>query len=145
MVVYDLVCERDHPFEGWFDSLQGFEAQQTKGLVACPLCSSVTIIRRPAAPRLNITKHSTVTTNPVAMTTNLSPDAMWRNVLNYIRNNTEDVGASFPEEARKIHYGETAARNIRGQASAHEVAALSDEGIDITPIPNLTPLPDKLQ
>jgi hypothetical protein len=145
MVVYDLVCERDHPFEGWFDSMKGFEDQQGRGLVACPLCNSTTIIRRPAAPRLNITKHSANTTTPVAMTPNLSPETLWRNVLAYIRKNTEDVGAAFPEEARKIYYGETDVRNIRGQASAQDVAALRDEGIDVTPIPNLPVLPDKLQ
>lgn len=145
MVVYDLICERDHPFEGWFASLEAFEAQQGKGLVSCPLCGSTAILRRPAAPRLNIARHSAGATTPVAMTPNLSPEALWRNVLAYIRKNTEDVGAAFPEEARKIHYGETAVRNIRGQASAQDVAALSDEGIDVMPIPNLPPLPDKLQ
>lgn len=79
------------------------------------------------------------------MTPNLSPEALWRNVLAYIRKNTEDVGAAFPEEARKIYYGETDVRNIRGQASAQDVAALRDEGIEVTPIPNLPVLPDKLQ
>lgn len=145
MVVYNLICERDHPFEGWFDSLQGFEAQQAKSQLACPMCNSTTIVRRPAAPRLNISKHSNGATTPVAMAANLSPQALWRNVMAYIRKNTEDVGASFPEEARKIHYGETALRNIRGQASAQEVASLSEEGIDVVPIPGLPPLPDKLQ
>ena len=145
MVVYDLICERDHPFEGWFASLKGFEDQQGKGLVSCPLCNSTVIARRPAAPRLNITKHSVGVTTPVAMTPNLSPEALWRNVLAYIRKNTEDVGAAFPEEARKIYYGETDVRNIRGQASAQDVAALRDEGIEVTPIPNLPVLPDKLQ
>ncbi len=145
MVVYDLICERDHPFEGWFASLKGFEDQQGKGLVSCPLCNSTVIVRRPAAPRLNITKHSAGVTTPVAMTPNLSPEALWRNVLAYIRKNTEDVGAAFPEEARKIYYGETDVRNIRGQASAQDVAALRDEGIEVTPIPSLPVLPDKLQ
>ncbi len=79
------------------------------------------------------------------MTPKLSPEAMWRKVFAYIRNNTEDVGAAFPEEARKIHYGETAVRNIRGQASAQDVAALNDEGIEVLPIPGLPLLPDKLQ
>jgi hypothetical protein len=145
MVVYDLVCEHEHPFEGWFDSLIGFEAQQRKGQVSCPACGSITIVRRPAAPRLNIAKHSASATKQVAMTPHLSPEAIWRNVLAYLRKNTEDVGAAFPEEARKIYYGETAARNIRGQATAQDVAALSDEGIDVMPIPNLPSLPDKLQ
>jgi hypothetical protein len=144
MVVYDLICDRAHPFEGWFASLETFEAQQGKGLVSCPMCGSTAILRRPAAPRLNISRHSGAPT-PVAMVPNLSPEAMWRKVLTYIRKNTEDVGTAFPEEARKIHYGETTVRNIRGQASVQDVADLSEEGIEVTPIPNMPPLPDKLQ
>ncbi len=145
MVVYDLICDCAHVFEGWFASLETFEVQQENGLVACPMCSSTAILRRPAAPRINVSKHSAGATRPVAMMPNLSPEALWRKALAYIRKNSEDVGAAFPEEARKIHYGETTVRNIRGQASAQDVAALSDEGIEVTPIPNLPPLPDKLQ
>ncbi|MDQ3261880.1 MAG: DUF1178 family protein [Pseudomonadota bacterium] len=145
MVVYDLICDCAHPFEGWFASLEVFEAQQVKGLVSCPTCSSTVILRRPAAPRLNLSRHSVGATRSVALMPDLSPQAMWRKVVAYIRKHSDDVGTAFPEEARKIHYGEAAVRNIRGQASAQDVAALSDEGIEVTPIPNLPPLPDKLQ
>ncbi len=145
MVVYDLKCENDHPFEGWFDSLEGFETQQAKGSVSCPLCASTTILRRPAVPRLNIAKHSTPARTSVAMSATLSPEAMWRKMMAYLRTHTEDVGAEFPEEARKMHYGESEARSIRGSASAQEVAELSDEGIDVLPLPQFPILPDKLQ
>ena len=145
MVVYDLMCEHDHSFEGWFDSFEGFEAQQAKGSVSCPLCASTTILRRPAAPRLNINKHSTPERSSVAMSPGMSPEAMWRKMMAYLRTHTEDVGTEFPEEARKIHYGESEARSIRGSASQQEVAELSDEGIDVLPLPHFPILPDKLQ
>lgn len=145
MVVYDLKCEQDHAFEGWFDSLEGFEAQQAKRRVECPLCASTSIIRRPAAPRLNVAKHSAPERRAVAMSHNMSPEVMWRKMITYLRTHTEDVGAAFPEEARKIHYGETEARSIRGNASRQDVAELSDEGIDVLPLPHFPVLPDKLQ
>ena len=145
MVVYDLTCEQDHAFEGWFDSLQGFEAQQVKGGVSCPLCASTTILRRPAAPRLNVAKHSAPARTSVAMSHNISTEAVWRKMMKYLRTHTEDVGSAFPEEARKIYYGEAKARSIRGSASQREVAELSDEGIDVLALPHFPLLPDKLQ
>ena len=145
MVVYDLTCEHDHAFEGWFDSLAGFEAQQSAGRVACPLCSSTTIVRRLAAPRLNIAKHSAPERSAVAMSPSMTPEAMWRKMMTYLRTHTEDVGAQFPEEARKIYYGEADPRSIRGSASQQEVAELNDEGIDVLPLPHFPILPDKLQ
>ena len=145
MVVYDLKCEHDHVFEGWFDSLQGFEAQQANGRVSCPMCASTTVLRRPAAPRLNVAKHSAPSRTAVAMSHNMSPEVMWRKMMAYLRDHTEDVGREFPEEARKIYYGESEARSIRGSASQQEVAELSDEGIDVLPLPQFPILPDKLQ
>ncbi len=145
MVVYDLKCEQGHGFEGWFDSLEGFEAQQANGSVACPICASTTVLRQLAAPRLNVAKHSAPARTAVAMSHNVSPEVMWRKMMAYLRNHTEDVGREFPEEARKIHYGEAEARSIRGSASQQEVAELSDEGIDVLPLPQFPILPDKLQ
>ena len=48
--------------------------------------------------------------------------------------NTEDVGSDFSEEARKMHYGETEQRNIRGQATPEETQALLEEGIAVMPL-----------
>ena len=145
MVVYDLKCESGHAFEGWFDSLQGFETQQSKGSVSCPMCASTTILRRPAVPRLNVAKHSAPPRTAVAMSHNISPEVMWRKMMAYLRDHTVDVGNEFPEEARKIHYGEIEARSIRGSASQQEVAELSEEGIDVLPLPQFPVFPDKLQ
>lgn len=55
--------------------------------------------------------------------------------------NTEDVGTQFAQEARKMHYGETDERAIRGQATRDETLELLDEGIDVLPLS----LPDALK
>ena len=53
----------------------------------------------------------------------------------------EDVGGAFSEEARKMHYGETEQRNIRGQATPEETQELLEEGIQVMPLP----LPESLK
>jgi hypothetical protein len=78
----------------------------------------------------------------------LEPAQLQAALLKMVRHvvaNTEDVGASFPEEARKMHYGETEHRNIRGQASPQETEALLDEGISVLPLPMPESLKETLQ
>ena len=53
----------------------------------------------------------------------------------YVEENAENVGRKFPEEARKIHYGETEERPIYGEASLEEAKELIEEGIDVAPLP----------
>jgi hypothetical protein len=75
---------------------------------------------------------------------NLEPAQLQAALLNMVRQvvaNTEDVGDSFPEEARKMHYGEAEPRNIRGHATPEETEELMDEGIAVMPLP----LPDVLK
>jgi len=62
-------------------------------------------------------------------------------MVRHVVANTQDVGDSFPEEARKMHYGEVEPRNIRGQATPRETEALIDEGIAVMPLP----LPDAVK
>ena len=56
-------------------------------------------------------------------------------MLRHMSRTAENVGERLPEEARRIHYGETEARDIRGQASAKDVEELLDEGIMVLPLP----------
>ncbi len=79
---------------------------------------------------------------------NLEPAQLQAALLKMVRHvvaNTEDVGDSFPEEARKMHYGETEARNIRGHATPEETEELIDEGIAIMPLPLPNALKEPLQ
>ena len=145
MKVYDLVCANDHRFEGWFASGDDFESQRDRGIIACPLCSDHHVIKVPSASYVNTgasdrpAKTSTPqVTAEQAQYANMR-SAMLAQVIEYVVKNTEDVGAAFVEEARKIHYGETPERKIRGTASQDEVTALRDEGIDVVPLPVAVP------
>lgn len=132
MKVFDLACEHGHAFEGWFDSTEGFESQQSRGLVECPICGSAAVTRKLSAPRLNLSSQSGSKTEA------LSPQRLqqlWAQMARHIRDNTEDVGVRFAEEARRIHYQEAPARGIRGVATARESEALADEGIEVLAFP----------
>src|SRR5512141_2492916 len=110
MKVFNLSCELDHAFEGWFASHEEFDRQLAAGLVECPTCSSRVVQKLPAAPRLNISgaqePASTPTTStakePVAMPNEAAMRAMLAQMARHIVANTEDVGEQFPEEARRI-------------------------------------------
>jgi hypothetical protein len=139
MKVFDLRCADGHGFEGWFASDQDYLRQDEGGLVECPLCGSRNIAKMPSAPRLNLSSArgelaAQSPTDPASVT---EPDlqAMWLKAVRHVVENTEDVGSRFAEEARRIHYGEVAARGIRGQATSTERAALADEGVEIMPLP----------
>ncbi len=133
MKVFDLVCEHGHTFEGWFDSLEGFESQQSRGLVECPMCGHAKVTRRPSAPRLNLGagQSESAAAKPDAR----ALQAMWLKLARHIRDNTEDVGDRFAEEARRIHYEQAPARGIRGVATAEQSEALADEGIEVFSFP----------
>ncbi len=117
MKVLNLVCTNHHLFEGWFASEDDYQGQVERGLLACPMCADGAIDRLPSAPRLNMSRQ---------------PELL--RVLRHVMDNTEDVGERFPEEARRIHYGEAEGRGIRGRATREEAAALAEEGIEVVAI-----------
>ncbi len=142
MKVLNLQCSQQHLFEGWFGSEHDFLAQQDKGLLECPLCGDSRVIKLLSAPRLNL-GHSLAapaSTQPQASQTVVSTptdttlQAAWLSVARRIMDQTEDVGKGFAEEARKIHYGETQERAIRGQATEQETESLREEGIAVMPL-----------
>ena len=145
MKIFDLVCANDHRFEGWFTSTDDFDKQRERGIIACPLCSDNHIIKVPSASYVNTgasdrsVKRSAADDAPVPAQYANMRSAMLAQVIEYVVKNTEDVGAAFAEEARRIHYGETPERKIRGTASNDEVSALRDEGIDVVPLPVALP------
>jgi hypothetical protein len=138
MKVLNLTCATDHAFEGWFASLDEFQRQCTEGLLRCPICDSVEVRRLPAAPRLNLGAVSDRAGEAPAATRALLEK------FQAMLASTEDVGARFAEEARRIHYLETKARNIRGTVSPEERQELAEEGIEVLtlalPVPPETSL-----
>ena len=160
MKVYNLSCPLDHRFEGWFASEEDCLAQQDKGILACPVCDSVDITRMPSAPR--IAKSSTELTVSKADNGNLSGDvvaltggdhsdleaqvqAAFLKGMRDLMGRSEDVGNSFAEEARKIHYKESPERSIRGQTTLDEAESLREEGIEVLAVPLMPAFKNTLQ
>jgi len=142
MKVIDLRCANGHGFEGWFASEDDFLGQNGRGLVECPLCTDRVITRTPSAPRLNLSgaKEPASRSQSPAEAPKVAPaaadlQAMWMQMVRHAIENTDDVGERFAEEARRIHYGETESRGIRGQATAEERVALHEEGIEVVSLP----------
>jgi hypothetical protein len=138
MKVLNLQCGHSHAFEGWFGSEDDFQDQLARGLVECPLCGDAQVAKMPSAPRLNLgaaAPQATVPRQEVMSAPNPQLQAAWMELVKQVMSSTEDVGERFAEEARKIHYGETEERGIRGQASREETQALLEEGIGVLPLP----------
>jgi len=136
MKVLNLRCAHDHRFEGWFASGEDFETQKAGGLVECPLCGDKAIERLPSAPRLNVLAlREQPAPAPAPADTGAELQAMWMRAVRHVMENTEDVGERFPDEARRIHYGEVEERGIRGRATRADADALREEGIEVMAMP----------
>jgi hypothetical protein len=146
MKVIDLRCQSGHRFEGWFASDDDFLEQNGRGLIECPLCADKVVVRLPSAPRLNLSGAREPTpAAPATPDPALALQAKWLEMVRHVVANTEDVGERFADEARRIHYGETPERGIRGQATAEQREALVEEGIEVHPLPIPAALKDGLQ
>ena len=140
MKVLDLQCPHGHRFEGWFASADEFESQLSRKLVECPVCGTTEVSRMPSAPRLNLS--GATQAQPI------DPRALQAQVMRALREvlaKTENVGDRFAEEARRMHYDEAPARNIRGVATPEDAHALMEEGIDVMPLPVPAALKEPLQ
>jgi hypothetical protein len=163
MIRYSLVCERKHDFEVWFKNSADYDKQSKRGLVSCPTCGSEKVEKALMAPSLGrgtkkgrseiavpADMHAAdrpapaegkaqETKAPVAM---MSPQerefrAKLKELRDHLTKNAENVGGKFPEEARKMHYGESEHRSIYGEASPKEAKELAEEGIEFHPLPML--------
>ncbi len=143
MKVLNLRCAHDHRFEGWFASGEEFESQRERSLVECPVCGDRAIDRLPSAPHLNVSTPR----EPAPASPEKTPamQAAWLKALRHMVEHSEDVGERFPEEARRIHYGEVEERAIRGRASPEDAQSLRDEGIEVMAFPSLPALKGTLQ
>jgi len=141
MKVFNLQCGAHHQFEGWFGSERDYAGQLERGLLECPLCGDKAVQRLPSAPRLNLGASEPAAALPAAGQEVAAGrevqalEAAYLQLARRIVEQTEDVGERFAEEARKIHYGESEERGIRGQASPEQTRELIDEGIAVLPLP----------
>jgi hypothetical protein len=153
MIRYNLRCERGHGFESWFQSSAAYESQEKRKLVSCPACGSVKVERAIMAPQIVSKRASRAEPEPVAtpasteVTTPASTPLMMaherelrakiKELRDHIVKNADNVGERFPNEARKMHYGDIEHRPIYGEASPEEARSLIDEGVEVSPLPVL--------
>lgn len=136
MMSYTLKCSAGHEFEGWFRSSTAFDDQAAKGILSCPVCGDTGVSRAPMAPAVvSGRKRDQRAEAAKVQAEQASMMVVLKDMRRKIESDCDYVGPRFAEEARKIHYGETEARGIYGEASAEETSALQDEGIDIARIP----------
>ena len=145
MIKYSLICKQHHAFEGWFSNSKDFDDQIKRGLVTCPFCDTPSIEKSLMTPAVSMQKSIAPSeANETGSATNAPVTKEYTEAMNKIREirdqvqaNSENVGNKFPEEARKIHYGEAEKRGIYGEASPDDVKELVDEGVEIMPLPVL--------
>lgn len=137
MIRYSLSCDQAHAFEGWFGSSSDFDDQLERGLVSCPVCGSLRVGKELMAPSVSTARKKDEARAVIMDSAQKEVIGKIREMVTSIRQNAEDVGERFPEEARKVHYGEANARGLIGKATPDEARALIDEGIEIAPLPVL--------
>ncbi len=132
MIRYQLVCPKDHDFEGWFRDSAAYDAQAKKGLLVCPTCNSKKIMKAPMAPAVSKKGElAEAASKARAM-------REWvTNVRKEVEKNAEYVGEKFPDEARAIHHGDAKERQIYGEATLADARDLIEEGIPVAPLPSL--------
>jgi hypothetical protein len=156
MIRYNLRCERGHAFESWFQSSAAYESQEKRKLVSCPSCGTDKVERAIMAPRIvgkkgrDKSEPAQVTatpatevavpaasSTPLLMAQERELRAKLKELRDHIVKNADNVGERFPNEARKMHYGDIEHRPIYGEASPDEARALIDEGVEVSPLPVL--------
>jgi len=159
MISFNLICDHDHGFEGWFNSSADYTDQQARGLVTCPICDSANITKGLMTPNVAAKSNTKSEASgrtpamvsapsranlPPQMTAQITPEmakaaaetlAAMRKLQSTIEKQCDNVGDAFAEEARKIHYGESDPRGIYGQTTDQEAESLLEEGIAIAKMP----------
>jgi hypothetical protein len=155
MIRYSLHCDRGHSFESWFQSSSAYESQEKRKLVNCPVCGSAKVERSIMAPQIVSKKgRASQSSNdapapaqpaevtapgstPLLMAQERELRAKLKELRDHIVKNADNVGERFPNEARKMHYGDIEHRPIYGEASPEEARSLIDEGVEVSPLPVL--------
>jgi hypothetical protein len=148
MIRYSLRCDKDHSFESWFQNSSAYDSQVKRKLVTCPVCGSAKVEKAIMAPRIVSKKGrdkaaeapveaAATESTPLMMTQERELRAKIKELRDHIVKNADNVGERFPNEARKMHYGDIEHRPIYGEASPEEAKALIDEGVEVAPLPVL--------
>ena len=134
MIRFTLRCEAEHEFDGWFRDGGDFDTQKKRGFVSCPVCNSGKVEKALMAPAVSTSRGK----EKVALAVGEEQRRLMgqlREMAKKVRENADYVGDKFAEEARKIHFGETEARGIYGEATPDEARGLAEDGVAFMPIP----------
>ncbi|PWL19695.1 DUF1178 domain-containing protein [Falsochrobactrum shanghaiense] len=134
MIRFSLHCDHGHEFEGWFRDNADFDRQAEMQLVSCPVCNSPHVGKSLMAPAVSTSRTKEKMTLALGDAQKQALDEM-RELSRKVRENADYVGDKFAEEARKIHFGETEARGIYGEASREDVSSLLEDGVEVMPLP----------
>lgn len=137
MIKFSLRCDQGHDFEAWFRDSGDFDTQKKRGFLECPSCGSNHVEKALMAPRVTTARKREEVAVAIGNAAQREIMAKLHEMAREVRKSGEDVGNRFPEEARKIHYGETDVRGIYGKATVEEVTGLLEEGVEIMPLPDL--------
>jgi hypothetical protein len=158
VIRYSLTCENGHLFESWFASSAAYDKQVKHALVTCPVCDSAKVEKAIMAPRLAGSRKGRAAAEPpkeptreparepapeaAAPVAMVSPQELelrrkLKELREHLVKNADYVGKRFPDEARKMHYGEIEHRSIYGEASPDDAKSLHEEGIEFHPLPVL--------
>jgi len=144
VIRYVLCCEAGHTFESWFNNSTAFDRQAARGLVTCPMCGSAKVEKAIMAPALGGGREAPAPEpepekTPVAIVSKEEVDLRkkLKELRDHIVKSADYVGEKFPEEARRMHYGEIEHRSIYGEASPDAAKSLAEEGIEFHPLPRL--------
>jgi hypothetical protein len=140
MIRFALTCDQGHLFDAWFSSGDSYDEQVEARAITCPDCGGSHVEKAPMAPAILRGKSKEGTGESSDDSERRKTYAVLKGLREHLKANADDVGRDFPEEARKMHYGEADARNIYGEATTEEAKALHEEGIPALPLP---PLPEE--
>ena len=141
MVIYNLLCNKKHSFEGWFPSFEDFQKQAEKKLISCPTCGTTNVEKLPHACAVHVKKEQPAPAVKKPEVAQPAPPTaaefkeMLLKVHHYVKENFEDVGSRFAEEAKQIHKGQAEERPIHGTATIQETQELAEEGVPFVALP----------
>lgn len=141
MIKYALQCEHGHAFEGWFSNSGDYDRQHADALLVCPVCESPSVEKALMAPAVSTGRRKAAAADAKLSEIRAAMNETAQRARDYVEKNFVHVGKQFPEEARKIHYGEADERPIYGDATPKDVKELTDEGIVVAPVPEPEPAP----
>ena len=151
MIKYSLKCKSSYclnknNFDGWFQNIEAYESQKSKGLILCPFCGTDDIIKLLTTPSFRLSKVKSYQTevkekgisditlrNKVVSNDNIS--MLLRAMKKDIKKNSEFVGDNFVKEVRSMRDYKTKERSIYGHGTKKEIEELKDEGINVLNVP----------